>query len=149
MLVATLFRLYCSARKAWLTRRSDVEIGAGTYGTPAVHGRSREHRLVVGRYCSISSGVHVFLNADHRVDWVTTFPFSAFRWRLKRHAGVPTSKGSVRIGNDVWVGAGAVILPGVVVGDGAVVAAGSVVTGSVPAGMIAGGVPARVLRPRA
>jgi len=52
----------------------------------------------------------------------------------------------VHLGDDVWVGAGAVILPGVTVGAGSVVAAGAVVTAHVPPMVVVGGVPARVLR---
>ena len=63
----------------------------------------------------------------------------------------PTRRGGmypapVRLGKNVWVGAHATILPGVTVGDGAVIAAGAVVTKDVPAGVVAGGVPARVLK---
>lgn len=63
--------------------------------------------------------------------------------RLQEHDCAP-----IRIGCDVWIGRGACILPGVEIGDGAVIGANSVVTRSVPAGMVAAGVPARVLRPR-
>ena len=52
----------------------------------------------------------------------------------------------VRIGNNVWVGAGALIMPGVTVGDNSVIGAGSVVTRDVPPGVVAVGVPCRVLR---
>jgi acetyltransferase-like isoleucine patch superfamily enzyme len=52
----------------------------------------------------------------------------------------------VRIGNNVWIGAGAMILPGVTIGDGTVVGAGSIVTKSLPAGVLAAGNPARVVR---
>lgn len=54
----------------------------------------------------------------------------------------------VTIGNDVWIGHGAVILPGRSIGDGAVVAAGAVVTKDVPAYAIVAGVPARVVKER-
>jgi len=59
-----------------------------------------------------------------------------------------TSKASITIGDDVWVGAGAVILPGVTIGRGAVVGAGSVVTKDVAPYAICAGNPARVLRVR-
>ncbi|WP_165056714.1 MULTISPECIES: DapH/DapD/GlmU-related protein [unclassified Adlercreutzia] len=52
----------------------------------------------------------------------------------------------VRLGNDVWVGSGAIILPGVTIGDGAVVAAGAVVTKDVPARTVVAGTPARVIK---
>ena len=52
----------------------------------------------------------------------------------------------VRIGDDVWIGAGAVLLPGVTVGRGSVVGAGSVVTADVPPMTVVAGTPARVLR---
>jgi acetyltransferase-like isoleucine patch superfamily enzyme len=54
----------------------------------------------------------------------------------------------VTIGDDVWIGCNAVILPGVRIGRGAVVAAGSVVTRDVPEYAIVGGIPARILKQR-
>lgn len=58
---------------------------------------------------------------------------------------VPCGYQGVRIGNDVYIGAGATILPGVELGDGAIVASGAVVTRSFPAGARIGGVPAKAL----
>ena len=52
----------------------------------------------------------------------------------------------VRIGDDVWIGAGAVLLSGVVIGAGSVVGAASVVTGNVPPGVVVAGSPARIIR---
>ena len=53
----------------------------------------------------------------------------------------------VHIGSDVWIGAGAIVLPGVTIGDGCVIGAGSVVSRDIPAGVVAVGSPCRVLRP--
>lgn len=55
---------------------------------------------------------------------------------------------AVRIGDDVWIGTRVVVLPGVSIGDGAIVGAGSIVTRDVPAGAVAAGNPARVIRMR-
>lgn len=56
------------------------------------------------------------------------------------------SEGSIVIGNRAWIGAGAIVLPGVNVGSGAVIAAGAVVNRDVPAGHMVAGVPATVVR---
>lgn len=53
----------------------------------------------------------------------------------------------VHIGRNVWIGAGAVILPGVTIGDNSVIGAGAVVTRDIPANVVAFGVPCRVVRP--
>jgi acetyltransferase-like isoleucine patch superfamily enzyme len=65
-----------------------------------------------------------------------------------QHSIVGSSKTApVVIGDDVWIGTRAIILKGVTIGNGAVIAAGAVVTKDIPPGMLAGGVPARSLRP--
>jgi maltose O-acetyltransferase len=62
--------------------------------------------------------------------------------------GADTVFKAVRIGNHVWIGRNASILPGITVGDGAIIAMGSVVTQDVPAGAVVGGNPARILKYR-
>lgn len=67
------------------------------------------------------------------------------------HAPDPDSRGdmepgAVHIGNKVWIGANATILPGVNIGEGAIIAAGAVVTKDVPARTVAGGVPAKIIK---
>jgi len=61
----------------------------------------------------------------------------------KRHILHPAP---IRIGNNVWIGAGAVVTKGVTIGDNSVIAAGAVVTRDIPPNVIAAGVPAKVLR---
>ena len=58
-----------------------------------------------------------------------------------------TQSKPIHIGNNVWLGASVTIIGGVTIGDGSVIAAGAVVTKDVPAGVVAGGVPCKVIRP--
>ena len=62
-------------------------------------------------------------------------------------AGGLENGGPITIGDDVWLGGGVVVLPGVTSGAGAVIAAGALVTRDIPSGVLAAGVPCRVLRP--
>lgn len=64
----------------------------------------------------------------------------------QRGQGIGTSK-PITLGENVWIGAHAVVLGGVTIGSGSVIAAGSVVTRDIPPGVVAAGVPCRVLRP--
>jgi maltose O-acetyltransferase len=86
--------------------------------------------VVIGERTQIGPGVNI-LTADHPRD------------AAGRASGLEFGR-PIRIGRDVWIGGGAVILPGVSIGDSAVIGAGSVVTRDVPAGATAFGNPARV-----
>jgi chloramphenicol O-acetyltransferase type B len=102
----------------------------------------------MGAYCSTGPGVQIFLGGEHRVDWLTTYPFSEFWEAAKTIKGHPYTKGDVNIGNDVWIGAEAIILSGVTIGDGAVIGARAVVAKDIPPYAIAVGNPARIIRQR-
>ena len=110
-------------------------------------------RLVIGRYCAIASGVRfVMPGANHADLGPSTFPFGIFGepWAERTMdlvMGAP-SRGDTVVGNDVWLGYGALVLPGVTIGHGAIVAAASVVASDVPPYAIVGGNPARVIRMR-
>ncbi len=105
-------------------------------------------RLVIGRYCSIAAEVRFIMNGgNHPTTWLTTFPFPVFGagWEVAMPERWPT-RGDTTVGHDVWIGHGAVILPGVTIGNGAIIAAATVVTRDVPAYAIVGGNPGTVLR---
>jgi virginiamycin A acetyltransferase len=110
-------------------------------------------RLIIGRYCAIASGVRfVMPGANHADLGPSTFPFGIFGepWAeltMDLVMGAP-SRGDTVVGNDVWLGYRALVLPGVTIGHGAVVAAASVVASDVPPYAIVGGNPARVIRRR-
>jgi acetyltransferase-like isoleucine patch superfamily enzyme len=91
----------------------------------------------IGNYCSIAKNVTFFVDGNHRMDLATTFPLG----RIGVEGGTPCGwgRGAPRVGSDVWIGAGAVIMSGVSIGHGAVVAASSVVTKDVePYAVVAG-----------
>lgn len=109
-------------------------------------------RLVIGKFCAIARGVRFIMNgANHKLSGLSTYPFGIFGngWdaAIPKPGELPF-KGDTVIGNDVWLGYEALIMPGVKIGNGAIVAAQSVVTGDVPAYAIAGGNPAKVIRKR-
>ncbi|MCL5282508.1 MAG: CatB-related O-acetyltransferase [Planctomycetes bacterium] len=130
------------------TKYPQYNIGRGTYGDLRVRSWGEGATLTMGAFCSVASGVQILLGGEHRPDWVTTYPFSVLWAKGRRLPGHPASKGDVVIGNDVWIGAEAMILSGVTIGDGAVIGARSVVTKDVPPYAIVGGNPARLIRMR-
>ena len=108
-------------------------------------------KLVIGKFCQIASGVEFIMNgANHLMNAVTTFPFYTLEgWDMEPPSmdDLPL-KGDTVIGNDVWIGQNAVILPGVHIGDGAIIGANSVVGSNVEPYTIVAGNPARVIRKR-
>ncbi len=124
------------------------EIGDYTYGKPKVISWGEGTSLRIGRYCSIASNVVIFLGSEHRIDWVSTYPFPFLWEEAKSIKGHPATRGDVIIGNDVWIGFGATILSGITIGDGAAIGACSVVTKDVPPYAIVAGNPAHLVRYR-
>lgn len=112
-----------------------------------------QDKLIIGKFCSIACGAKFLFNsANHNLSSLSTYPFPIFfeEWDLdaKDVTDAWDNKGDIVIGNDVWIGYEAVILPGVTIGDGAVIGTCAVVTKDVPPYTIVGGVPAKPIRKR-
>ena len=108
-------------------------------------------RLTIGKFCQIASGVEFVMNdANHQMNCASTYPFyTVDGWDAKVPSPDDMSyKGDTVIGNDVWIGQNAVILPGVHIGSGAIIGANSVVGSNVEAYTVVVGNPARPIRKR-
>ena len=109
-------------------------------------------KLIIGKFCAIATNVKFIMNgANHKLDGISTYPFPVFGngWEkaMDKLMNLP-SKGDTIIGNDVWIGYEALIMPGVKIGDGAVIAAKSVVVKDIPPYVIIGGNPSHIIKQR-
>lgn len=108
-------------------------------------------RLIIGKFCQIASGVTFIMNgANHQMNSASTYPFYIMSgWTQEPPApeDLPM-KGDTVIGNDVWIGQNATILPGVHIGDGAIIGLGSIVANDVEPYTIVAGNPAKPVRRR-
>jgi len=127
-----------------------MTVGKYTYGADSIELKQSGADLHIGKFCSIANGVKVYLGGNHKVDWITTWPFGdKHRDIFSKFQGCHSfSKGSIFIGNDVWVGSNAVIMSGVKIGHGAVIAAHTVVTKDVPPYCVFAGNPGRIKKMR-
>ena len=128
-------------RSSLIKGRFAVGTGCGISGRISVRGSGS---LSIGKYCAIGLDVKVITSGHD-------FRYPSINFLLQKQLLGKTfrsEKMDVRIMNDVWIGEGAIILPGVVIGNGAVIAAGSVVSRSVGDYEIHGGVPAKLIKRR-
>ncbi|QRV22406.1 Vat family streptogramin A O-acetyltransferase [Marinomonas foliarum] len=109
-------------------------------------------KLIIGKFCAIAKDVTFIMNgANHANAGFSTYPFYIFgnSWeKVAPEAGDLPYKGDTNIGNDVWIGYDATIMPGVQIGNGAIIASKSVVTSDVPAYSAVGGNPAKIIKYR-
>ncbi len=110
-------------------------------------------RLDIGRYCALAQGVTFIMNgANHAMQGFSTYPFGIFpgAWRDGFDpAGYASGyRGDTTVGNDVWIGTKATIMPGVTIGDGAIIGAHAVVAKDVPPYSVVAGNPGRVVKRR-
>lgn len=108
-------------------------------------------KLIIGKFCMIASGVIFIMNgANHLQNSISTYPFAIFGedWKDAMDGKTYPTKGDTIIGNDVWIGYDATIMPGVKIGDGAIIGSKSVVTKNVEPYSIVGGNPSQEIRKR-
>lgn len=143
----------------------NIRVGRFSYYSGYYHGHSFDDcarylmpdrddvdQLVIGSFCSIGTGVSFVMagNQGHRHDWISSFPFffmdeePAFAEAINAYQPA----GDTVVGNDVWIGAEAMIMPGVKIGHGAVIGSRALVTRDVPPYTIVGGNPAKPIRTR-
>lgn len=116
---------------------SSLSIGSNTYIGEGNNIRAAGGTIIIGNDCLISQHVTI-VASNHGIE----------KEILIRKQAWSITNNFVTINDDVWIGAGSIILPGVIVGKGAIIAAGSVVTKSIPDYAIVAGNPAKVLKYR-
>jgi acetyltransferase-like isoleucine patch superfamily enzyme len=124
-------------------------VGAYTY----ISKNTKLYNTHIGRFCSLGPEIMIGLGKHPSKDFISTYP----AFFSHNNTGCMCSfvneqlfeeSLTVEIGNDVWIGARAIVLDGVKIGDGAIIAAGTVVTKDVEPYSIVGGVPAKLIRKR-
>lgn len=127
-----------------------ASVGRRTYGVKpsSIFWCDETSPLRIGAFCSIAEEVLFLGRANHPTRFVSTFPFQVMMMKSIAAHGDLVVNGPTEIGNDVWIGRRAIIMPGVTIGDGAVVGAGSIVTKDVAPYAIVAGNPARFIRNR-
>ncbi|MDX6190083.1 CatB-related O-acetyltransferase [Flavobacterium sp. Fl-318] len=144
--------------KTYLDKAKNVSIGYKTYHNGAfVWQWHQNSALEIGKYCSIANDVNFILDSGHHtISEVTSYPHfnhlvnkelpigSSTQSDFKRN--IRTEESKTIVGNDVWIGMNAIILPNVKIGDGVTILAGTVVTKDVPDYAIVGGIPGAIVK---
>lgn len=127
-----------------------VSVGRHTYGVTkdVALSSSEEAPLRVGAFCSIAGEVALMCSGHHSIDCATSYPLHIQVLKQPPPSVNGGRAQGVTIGNDVWIGLRATVLPGVKIGHGAIIGANAVVTKDVPPYAIVVGNPGRIIRYR-
>lgn len=120
--------------------------GIGTYDNGAKVWRWTNTNLEIGNYCSIAYQVNFIVDEGyHKGSQITSYPFINDKNIVDLNIDIKQREG-IKIGNDVWIGMGSYIMPGVTIGNGVTIAANSVVTNNIPDYVVVAGSPARIIK---
>jgi virginiamycin A acetyltransferase len=145
-------------KKKYLHQSQNITIGYKTYHNGAfVWQWNSNSKLIIGKYCSIANDVNFILDDGHHLaSGITTFPHFNHTTNPNVKIGeqslddfkktIQSRKTGIIIGNDVWIGMNAIILPGVIIGNGVTINAGAIVSKDVPDYAIVAGIPAQIIR---
>lgn len=139
-------------KRQQLMKEMFAEIGDGCYIEPPIHSNFGCHHVHFGNnvYANFNltlvDDTHIYIGDNTLIAPNVTIATAAHPIDPELRMKGLQYNASVRIGKNCWIGAGAVIVPGVTIGDNTVIGAGSVVTKDIPSGVVAVGNPCRVLR---
>jgi len=144
----------CYIRDKHSTQQVRVPVGKHSYGwEKIILTYSWLANLKIGNFCALAPGLTINLGGNHRIDWISTYPFGLpvppsaqiFKDNVRgRDKLFSISNGDIVIGNDIWTGFDVTIMSGVKIGDGAVISSNSVVYESIKPYSIVGGNPAKL-----
>lgn len=146
-------------------KNPNIQVGRYSYYSGYYHGHPFEEcaryllsdredvdKLIIGSFCSIGSGASFIMagNQGHRYDWASSYPFFYMQEEPTFSSSLDAFQkaGDTVIGNDVWIGSEAMIMPGIKVGHGAVIGSRALVTKDVEPYTIIGGNPAKQIKKR-
>lgn len=130
-----------------------VSLGKYSYAiNPNILWKVDDSNVTCGKFSSIGADVTIFLGngKGHDSNFVTTYPFGEIHQNVFNNIknNSKNTNGSVKIGNDVWIGQGSTIMSGITIGDGVIIAANSHVIKSIEPYSIVGGNPAKYIKHR-
>jgi acetyltransferase-like isoleucine patch superfamily enzyme len=139
------FGAYCNVTvNILLNKKGEIVIGDYVYMNSV--GLRIDHKLTIGSHCLFGPNVRILDTDNHPLSAALRHKQCEYLAKKGIIDSYDAGGGDVSIGNDVWIGMDALVLGGVTIGRGSVIAAGSVVTKSIPENVLAGGIPAKVIK---
>lgn len=131
--------------KNLIGKKPDITVGNYTYGTINLRAYVSKFSISIGSFTSISE-ITMIIGGNHHND-LSTFPFRTLflKYPVENDNSPPIG---IKIGHDVWIGYGAILLDGVDIGTGAIIGAGTVVRGKIPPYAIVIGNPGKIIKYR-